>query len=203
MSEERNRALISYNDSPDVPLDRSINPYRGCEHGCIYCFAHPTLDSELARTLEPRAAQPRRRLAAMAHLAAAGVPVGVFVAPLIPVLTEAELEAILGAAREAGAGFAGYVLLRLPRETAELFRDWLSAHAPLKAAHVMNRLRDCRGGKDYDGAFGERIRGSGPYADLIAQRFRLAVRRLGFGEAPPLDTSLFRPPATDGQLALF
>ncbi len=304
------RSIISYNDSPDVPFDRSINPYRGCEHGCIYCFARPThaylghspgldfetrlyykpdapellraelakrsyrcapvmlgintdayqpverrlgltrrilevlaechhpvavvtksalierdidlfaalaernlaevafsittLDPQIARTLEPRASSPARRLAAMRRFTDAGVPVSVLAAPLIPVLTDPELERILEAAREAGATAAGYVLLRLPHEVKGLFAEWLEMHAPLKAAHVMNRLRDSRGGREYDAAFGRRMRGSGVYADLISQRFRSVVKRLGFIDAPPLDCSQFRPPrAATPQLDLF
>ncbi|MBI5039700.1 MAG: PA0069 family radical SAM protein [Gammaproteobacteria bacterium] len=304
------RTVIAYNQSPDVPFDRSINPYRGCEHGCVYCFARPThaylglspgldfesrlfykqdaaallrrelarlnyrcapialgintdayqplerrlgvtrqildvlnecghpvtlvtksalierdldvlrelaqrdlvqvmisittLQRELARTLEPRAAAPQRRLETLRHLADAGIPVGVLVAPLIPVLTDAELEAILSAAHAAGAREAGYVLLRLPHEVKDLFRDWLEAHQPLKAAHVMNRLRDCRGGRDYDARFGARMRGEGLFADLLAQRFRKAHRDLGFVGLPALATDVFRRPVeARSQLELF
>jgi DNA repair photolyase len=304
------RSVISYNQSPDIPFDRSINPYRGCEHGCVYCFARPThaylglspgldfesrlfykrnaaarlreelarpgyrpapvalgintdayqplerrlrvtrdilevlaecghpvtlvtksalierdldiladlaarglvqvmvsittLERELARRMEPRAAAPQRRLQVIERLRAAGVPTGVLVAPLIPVLTDAELETLLQAARDAGALAAGYVLLRLPHEVHALFEDWLAAHYPLAAAHVMNRLRDCRGGRAYDARFGTRMRGEGIYADLIAQRFRTACRSLGFGEMPGLECGHFRPPAAHrDQLPLF
>ena len=304
------RTLIAYNDSPDVPFDRSINPYRGCEHGCVYCFARPThaylglspgldfetrlfyksdaaallrrelarpayrcapvalgintdayqplerrlgitrqilevlrehahpvtlvtksalierdldllaelarddlvqvmvsittLDRELARTLEPRAAAPQRRLETLRRLNEAGVPAGVLVAPLIPVLTDAELETILGEARRAGARAAGYVLLRLPHEVKDLFRDWLARHAPLKAEHVMHRLQDCRGGRDYDARFGSRMRGEGIFAELLAQRFRKAARDLGFPGLPPLRSDRFRAPGGEReQLALF
>lgn len=304
------RTVIAYNDSPDVSFDRSINPYRGCEHGCVYCFARPshaylglspgldfesrlfyktdaaallrrelarpayrcaplalgintdayqplekrlgitrellevlletrhpltivtksalverdldllgelaaqqlvhvlfsitTLDRGLARRLEPRAAAPQRRLEALQRLHEAGVPVGVMVAPLIPVLTDAELERILEAARAAGAQAAGYVLLRLPHEVKELFRDWLARHRPLAAEHVMNRLRDCRGGKDYDARFGTRMRGEGVFAELLAQRFRTAERRLQFPGLPELDSSAFTPPRAERrQLDLF
>lgn len=311
VSEERPRSVLSRNTSPDVPFDQSLNPYRGCEHGCIYCFARPshgylgmsggldfetrlvarptapevlarelgrkayvpkvlaigtntdpyqpiearyrimrrvlqvlsdwnhpvaivtkgamierdvdilgdmarrglasvgisvtTLDPALSRRMEPRAPLPVRRLAAMRALAAAGVPVRVMVAPVVPVLTDRELERILEAAKEAGAGTASWILLRLPHEVAPLFRDWLERVEPGKAAHVMNRLREMRGGKDYDAEWGQRMRGSGLHADLIAQRFRLAVARLGLDQArPALRTDLFAPPPRAGdQLSLF
>lgn len=305
---DASRTVISYNDSPDVGFDRSINPYRGCEHGCVYCFARPThawlglspgldfesrlfykpdapeqlrrelsarnyrpapialgintdawqpserklgltrrmlevlvecrhpfsivtksglierdldllqaaardnlvsvavslttLDRQLARHMEPRAAAPHRRLEVMQSLHAAGVPVGVLVAPLVPVLADHELEAILKTAHEAGAQFAGYVLLRLPHELKEIFRQWLEVHHPNKAAHVMSLLRDMRGGKVYDSGFGRRMRGTGEYAEVIAQRFALAERRLGFGEYPDLDASRFVAPDTSGQMTL-
>ena len=307
---DSSRSVIAWNDSPDVPFDRSINPYRGCEHGCVYCFARPThaylglspgldfetrlyhkpdapeqlrrelgrrgyrpapialgintdayqpverrlgltrrilevlaetrhpltivtksalierdldilaslaeqrlcqvavslttLDSDLSRRLEPRAAAPHRRLQTIERLSAAGVPVSVLVAPLIPILTDAELEALLEAAHGAGAVDAGYVLLRLPHEVKGLFADWLQMHAPLKAEHVLNRIRDCRGGRDYDAAFGTRMRGTGVFADLLAQRFRGAYRRLDFPGTPPLECELFRPPReATPQLGLF
>jgi DNA repair photolyase len=310
LGKDTSRTVISYNRSPDVGFDRSINPYRGCEHGCVYCFARPThaylglspgLDFEsrlfykpdaahllraelaapkyrcapiavgintdayqpverrlritravlevlrecrhpftivtksalverdldilaemaqehlvqvmvsvttlrhaLARKLEPRAAAPKRRLQTIARLSAAGVPVGVLVAPLIPVLTDSELETILTQAREAGAVSAGYVLLRLPHEVKDLFREWLTEHEPTKAGHVMQRIRDSRGGKDYDAAFGTRMRGTGLFADLIAQRFRAAYARLGFGGGPELDCSRFRASRAERpQLELF
>jgi DNA repair photolyase len=306
---DSSRSVITYNDSPDVPFDRSINPYRGCEHGCVYCFARPThawlglspgldfesrlfhkpdapqllrhelsrpgyrcapialgintdayqpverglgltravievldefrqpfsvitksslierdidllaplaqrnlahvavsittLDRTLARSLEPRAAAPQRRLETIRRLREAGIPVTVLIAPLIPVLTDHELEAILQAVHNAGALNAGYVLLRLPHEVGEMFQDWLRAHAPLKAEHVLNRLRDCRGGRDYDSRFGKRMRGEGDYADLLSRRFRLAYRRLGFDDTPPLDCEQFRVPGQAVQLGLF
>lgn len=306
---DRSRTVIAYNDSPDVGFDRSINPYRGCEHGCCYCFARPThayldlspgldfetrlfckpdapeqlrrelaarnyrcapiavgintdayqpverkqgltravlevllearhpfsivtksalierdldligeaaacnlasvavslttLDRSLARRMEPRAAAPQRRLETIARLSAAGVPVTVLVAPLIPVLTDGELETLLQQAAEAGAQDAGYILLRLPHELKTMFVDWLQAHVPLKAEHVMNRVRDARGGKAYDARFGTRMRGTGPYAELIAQRFRVAKRRYGFRGIAPLDCSRFTPPSVDGQFTLF
>jgi DNA repair photolyase len=304
------KRILNYNDSPDIPFDRSINPYRGCEHGCVYCFARPThgylglsagqdfesrlfykpdapallrrelaaskyacqpvalgintdayqpverkleltrrlltvladyrhpvsivtksalierdidlladlakdelahvffsvttLKRDLARTLEPRAAQPERRLAAMEKLAAAGIPVGVLVAPLIPVLTDPEMESILKRAREAGAAEAGYVLLRLPHEVAPLFQEWLTVHEPGQASHVMNRVREMRGGKDYEAAFGTRMRGTGTYAEFIRDRFRLAYKRQGFEGLPSMRSDLFRvPPRAGDQMSLF
>jgi len=313
VTEERPRRVISRNDSPDVPFELSINPYRGCEHGCVYCFARPshaymglspgldfetelfaktgaaerlreelarpghvpspialgintdayqpverrlritrdllevlaearhpvtivtksalierdldllapmaraglaqvavsitTLDRELARRLEPRAAAPQRRLETMRHLSEAGVPVTLLMAPLIPVLTDGEVEGLLAAAAEAGAVAAGYVLLRLPLEVADLFEDWLRTHVPLKAKHVLSRIRDTRGGQLYDARFGRRMVGEGAYAELLRQRFRLARRRAGLaGRMPELDLSQFVPPRVptkDGQLDLF
>lgn len=305
------RSILVYNESPDLPFDRSINPYRGCEHGCVYCFARPThaylglspgldfetrlfskpnaaallddalrktsyrcqplalgvntdayqpierkleitrsllevlqrfrhpvsiitksalverdidilremavdglvsvnvsvttLETELARRLEPRAAAPHRRLQTIRMLAEAGIPVSTLVAPVIPVLTDPELDSILTAAKDAGAQSAGYILLRLPLEVSELFQQWLSAHYPLKAAHVMTRVRDTRGGRDYDSRFGERMRGTGAFADIIAQRFALACKKL---ELKPREHSLnctaFRVPERSGdQLGLF
>ena len=308
LSVDTSRSVISYNQSPDVPIDRSINPYRGCEHGCVYCFARPshayldlspgldfesrlfykpkapellrealaartyrcapiavgintdayqpverqtgltrrilevlvecghpftivtksalverdldvigeaaahgraavalsltTLDAGLARQMEPRAASPARRLRVMRTLSEAGIPVSVFVAPLIPALTDHEMEDILQASREAGALHAGYILLRLPHELKAMFRDWLAITQPLRATHVMQRIRDARGGRDYDATFGGRMRGSGVFAELIARRFRLASRRLGFSEAPALCREGFKPPARGGQLNL-
>jgi DNA repair photolyase len=163
-----------------------------------------TLDRDLARRMEPRAAQPERRLATIEALAKAGVPVGVMVAPIVPVMTDPELENILKRAHEAGASEAGYVMLRLPHEVKDLFREWLAAHEPLKAEHVMNRVRELRGGKDYEAAFGDRMRGSGKYADFIRDRFRLAYKRLGFPGMEALRTDLFkRPRPTRGQMDLF
>ncbi|MDT4331321.1 PA0069 family radical SAM protein [Methylomonas sp. MED-D] len=305
---DASKSVITYNDSPDIPFDRSVNPYRGCEHGCVYCFARPThaylgyspgldfesrilvkpdaatllraelgkrqyrcaplalgtntdpyqplerrqrtmrdilevlretrhpvgivtksalierdidilaemagqglasvclsittLDRRLARTLEPRAAAPERRLETLTRLSEAGVPVGVMVAPLIPVLTDYELEAIVSAAKRAGAISAEYILLRLPLEVADLFDEWLREHYPLKAEHVMNRVRDSRGGKVYDPSFHRRLRGEGVYADLIAQRFGLIRKKLGLERGlPPLRTDLFRKPAAGGQMS--
>ena len=308
---DRSRSIVVRNASPDVPFDRSINPYRGCEHGCIYCFARPThaflglspgldfesklfykpdaarlleeelarpgyacaamamgtdtdpyqpierehritrsilevldacnhpvsivtksalvvrdldvlgrmaarnlarvwvsvttLDRPLARALEPRAPTPARRIETLRRLSAAGVPTGVLAAPVIPGLTDSELERILAAAREAGAGAAGYVLLRLPLEIADLFTEWLETHRPERAARVLNLVRQTRGGRLYRPGFGERMRGDGPYAELLRSRFALASRRLGFdGRPAELDTASFRrPELPGGQMALF
>lgn len=308
---DRPRSVISWNRSPDIPFDRALNPYRGCEHGCIYCYARPshaylglspgldfetriiakpnaaevleqeiarpsyrvaplalgtntdpyqpaeaklsimpgilrvlrdwnhpltlvtrgqlvlrdlalwaemaardqaavgisvtTLDTALARALEPRAPAPPTRLRMIRELADAGVPVRVMVAPVIPVLTEPELEAILTAARAAGAIHASFIPLRLPNEVAPLFRDWLARHRPDMAAHVMNRLRAMRGGRDNDPRFGHRFRGEGIEAQLLQQRFRLACRRLGYRTGgPPLDCARFAsPPRPGDQMSLF
>jgi DNA repair photolyase len=301
------RSAISWNDSPDLGFDRSVNPYRGCEHGCIYCYARPshayyglspgldfetklffkpdiasrlreewrrpgytvrplalgtntdpyqpierrfaltrailteaerwghpvtivtksatilrdldllerlaarrlvrvvlsltTLDPTLARLMEPRAPQPARRLAAIEGLARQGVPVGVSCAPLIPGLNDEEIEALLAAARNAGAGFAGFVLLRLPGEVETLFRDWLGRHFPDRAGRVLGLLAACRGGTLDDPRFHHRMRGEGVYAALLAARFRRAARRLGYTAPPPLACDLFTPPEGK-QLAL-
>jgi DNA repair photolyase len=311
VSEERPRTAITRNTSPDIPFDRSLNPYRGCEHGCIYCFARPshaflglspgldfetkivarplapdvlerelarrsyrpatlaigtntdpyqpaearmrimrrvlevlsrwnhpvsivtkgaligrdidiladmaarnlvsvgisvtTLDPGLSRRMEPRAPAPARRLEAIRTLSDAGIRVRVMVAPVVPVLTDHEIEAILAAAAEAGAAAASWILLRLPLEVAPLFRDWLERAVPGQAAHVMNRLREMRGGKDYDAEWGRRMTGEGVHADLIRHRFRIAAGRLGLArELPPLDISRFTPPPRGGdQLSLF
>lgn len=170
-----------------------------------------TLDHDLARRMEPRASAPRRRLEAVARLAGAGIPVGVMVAPVIPQINDHDLEAILEAAAQHGATSAGWIMLRLPHEVKELFRDWLAAHYPLRADHVMSLVRQIRGGRDNDPEFGSRMRGRGAFADLIAARFRLAARRLGLdGDRTPLERSLFRPPppasagtAAERQLSLF
>ena len=300
VTEEQARSIISRNTSPDVGFSQSLNPYRGCEHGCVYCFARPThsyldlspgldfetrlfaktnaaallraelgkrghvphpialgintdgwqpierrlrisreclevlaetrhpvsivtksglllrdldllapmaaqglvnvmvsvttLDNRLSAKLEPRAAAPHTRLKTIAALHEAGVPVGVLVAPVIPAITDMQLEAILEASREAGARSAGYVLLRLPHELSEIWRQWLQQHYPDRAGKVMNILGQMRGGKDYDSGFGTRMRGEGVFAQLLASRFRRASRTLGFGELPPLDGSRFVPP---------
>ncbi len=302
---DRTKTIIARNDSPDIPFDRSINPYRGCEHGCIYCFARPshaylgfspgldfetkivakpeaanllrrelrkpgyrvgplalgsntdpyqpverdlritreilevlrearhptgivtksalvlrdldiiaemageglaqamvsvtTLRRDLARAMEPRAAAPARRLSTIAALKEAGVPVGVLASPMIPALNDSELEAILEAASEAGAGSAGFILVRLPHELKELFSEWLGAHVPTRAAHVESLIRDTRGGQLYEAKFGERMRGQGAYAELLATRFRVASRRFGFDRKhPPFRLDLFRPPRAPG-----
>lgn len=304
------KSIIARNDSPDVGFDRSINPYRGCENGCVYCFARPThaylglspgldfetrlfakpraaklleaelsrpgyrckvmamgtntdpyqplerrmritrsilsvlarfrhpvgivtksdlvlrdrdilsemaqrnlaevtlsvttLDRELARTMEPRAAAPERRLAAVRALREAGIPAGVLVAPVIPGINDSEIEKILAACRDAGAQWAGFVLLRLPLELKQLFEEWLRAHFPDRASHVLSLIREMRGGQLYQSEFGTRMSGTGPMAALIAQRFQRAHARLGFEGGAPLDTTLFRPPARRGEtLPLF
>ncbi len=302
---EAARSIISTNDSPDISFDQSINPYRGCEHGCIYCYARPThcylghsagldfetklyvkpnaaqllerelanpryrprtialgtntdpyqpierehritrqvlevleksrhpvaivtksalvmrdadilgrmardglakvalsittLDRRLARAMEPRAATPGRRLEALSALGEAGVPTAVLMAPIIPGLTDHAIEAVLEAARQAGVQEAGYVLLRLPLEIKTLFREWLEENEPGRAARVIKILQSMHGGHDYQSTFGLRQKGSGPYAVQIAQRFRLAKRRLGLGdERMALRTDLFRHPTPPG-----
>ncbi len=308
---DQSKSILCRNDSPDVPFEQSINPYRGCEHGCCYCFARPThaylgfspgldfetkilykpdaaallrtelarpgyracpialgintdayqpverrlgitrsllevlaacrhpvsivtksalierdielladmarddlvqvmfsvttLDPGLARRMEPRAAQPQRRLEAMRHLHAAGIPVGVLFAPLIPGLNDHELEAVLGAAAQAGADSGGYVLLRLPHELKRMFPDWLAHHEPGKAGRVMSLMRQLHGGREYTSEFGARMRGSGEFADVIAQRHRLVTRRLGLNQGRrELDCSRFVPPRpASPQLTLF
>jgi DNA repair photolyase len=163
-----------------------------------------TLDHQLARRLEPRATAPRRRLEVIRRLAGAGIPVNVSVAPIVPVLTDSELETVVAAAADAGAVSASYLLLRLPREVNGLFQQWLAAHYPHKAAHVMSIIRQSRGGKENDPRFGTRKRGTGVFADLIANRFALAVSRNGLDRSlPPLTTELFsKPVCVDSQLAL-
>ncbi len=306
------RTALTYNTSPDIPFDRSINPYRGCEHGCVYCFARPshaylglsagldfetrilakpdaarlltreisrkgyrckpiamgtntdpyqpierklritraiidvlsaanhpltivtksdailadrdvladmaarrlvkvylsvtTLDPALARKLEPRAAAPAKRLAAVRALNDSGIPAGVMVAPVIPALTDHEIEAILAAAARAGAREAGYILLRLPLEVKDLFAEWLDAHAPGRAAHVLGLVRNMRKGTLNSAVFGTRMRGEGAYARLIERRFEIAARREGLGgeDITGLDCARFCPPVgTREQLSLF
>jgi DNA repair photolyase len=159
-----------------------------------------TLDTELKRVMEPQTASPQARLRTLATLNAAGIPTSVMAAPIIPALNDHELEAILEAAAGVGARWAGYVLLRLPYEVKDLFREWLAQHYPDRAAHVMSLIRDIRGGRDYDSNFGTRMRGTGPYAQLLGNRFRLACRRLKLNSGPrkPLNTALFRPPGPGG-----
>ncbi|AIR88940.1 PA0069 family radical SAM protein [Pseudomonas cremoricolorata] len=306
---EQAKTIIARNTSPDLPFDRSINPYRGCEHGCIYCYARPshaywdmspgldfetrliaksnaaevleqqlskpgyvcapinlgantdpyqpiereqrlsrqvlevllryrhpvtivtkgslvlrdldllselaerrlvrvmisltTLDNELKRTLEPRAASPAARLRAIRVLREAEVPVGVLCSPIIPMINDCELERLLEAAKQAGAQSAAYMLLRLPREVAPLFEQWLHDHYPQRANHVLSLIRQSRGGELYDSRFGERMRGEGVFAELLAQRFAKAMRRMQFAgrEALALDCSAFAPPGE--QMRLF
>jgi DNA repair photolyase len=305
------RSIIARNTSPDISFDRSINPYRGCEHGCIYCFARPThaylgmspgadfesrlfakpnaaallakelsapgyvprtmaigtntdpyqpiekkmrimrsilevlrdfrhpvgivtksplimrdidilsdmardglakaalsvttLDRRLARSMEPRAGTPGRRLQAIKALSDAGIPTAVMFAPAIPALNDGEMESVLAAAVEHGATSAGYVLLRLPLEIKDLFREWLEANEPGRAKHVMSLIRSMRGGKDYDAQWNTRMRGTGPYAEMMARRFHMAVKRLGLNtDRRLLTTAKFRkPPRAGDQLSLF
>ncbi len=304
------RKIITRNDLPDISFDRSINPYRGCEHGCVYCFARPThaflglspgldfesklfmkpnapellerelsapgytpkviaigtntdpyqpierryqimrrilevldraghpvgivtksalvlrdldilarmakrdlvkvaisvttLDAKLARTMEPRASTPPRRLEALRQLVKAGVPTSTMVAPVIPALNDAEIERILEAVAETGVRHAGYVLLRLPLEVRDLFREWLMANFPDRYRHVFKLIRDMRGGKDYDSTFGSRMTGKGPIAWMIGRRFEVACERLGFNATSvKTTTEHFRPPqAASEQLSL-
>ena len=312
---ERARTIIARNDSPDIPFDQSINPYRGCEHGCVYCYARPshaylelspgldfetqlfaktnaaerlraelakpgyrvspislgantdcyqpaerkhritrqilevlaecehpltivtksalverdldllapmarknlvkvfvsigTLDRVLARKLEPRAASPQRRLDVLKALADAGVPCGVVVAALIPALNDRTLEHVLEQAAKAGAQEAAYVILRLPNELKHLFKEWLAAHYPERAEHVMSIVRQMRGGRENDPRFHERMRGTGNYAELIDRRFDIACRRHGLNghgggrRTPALDCTRFVPPSPAGQMKLF
>lgn len=306
VQEEPTRKIITRNQSPDIGFDQSINPYRGCEHGCVYCYARPThaymglspgldfetrlfaktnavealereladpkhvpktialgtntdpyqpverryrltrrilgmlnrtghpvaivtksalilrdldilvplaerglvkvamsittLDKKLARAMEPRAAAPHKRLAALEALSHAGVPTAVMVAPVIPALNDAEIETILKRAAAAGVSEAGFIALRLPLEIGDLFREWLEEHYPDRASKVMSLVRSMRGGKDYDAQWGTRMRGSGPYAWQIARRFELAAKQLHLNERKyELRTDLFEPPVLKGQ----
>ena len=311
VSFERPRKVITRNTSPDLSFDRSINPYRGCEHGCIYCFARPshaylglspgldfetrliarpdapailenelraksyrpkviaigtntdsyqpierdhqimrrilevlrdfrhpvgvvtkgtlierdvdilgemgrmglarvgisvtTLDSKLSRVMEPRAPSPARRLQIIQRLTQAGCPVRIMASPMIPALTDHEMEAILAAGAKAGAVAASWIMLRLPREVAPLFREWLDANFPDRAARVMGRVRDTQGGRDYDPEWGRRMTGQGEFAKLMAHRFGIQMKRLGLAKhLAPLRTDLFQPPIRAGdQLSLF
>ncbi len=308
---ERAKSIITRNESPDISFDRSINPYRGCEHGCVYCFARPThaymglspgldfetrlfvkdgaaellereisapnyvpktiaigtntdpyqpierqhrimrqvlevlskanhpvgivtksalvtrdidllssmaerglvkvalsvttLDRKLARTMEPRAATPERRLEALQLLSEAGVPTCVMVAPIIPAVNDAEIETILTRAHAMGAREAGYVMLRLPLEVEEIFGEWMVQHFPDRYRHVMTLVRSMRGGKAYDPAWGKRMTGTGPYSWMIGRRFEVATQRIGYNKTRlKLRTDLFRKPARKGeQLNLF
>lgn len=303
VTEERARSIVSRNQSPDIPFSQSLNPYRGCEHGCVYCFARPShayldlspgldfetrlyaktnaaemlrkefarkayrcspislgintdayqpierryritrqllevfaehrhpvslitksaliqrdidllapmaqqglvtvyvsitsLDNQLSSKLEPRAAAPHTRLKTVQALHEAGIPVGAMVAPVIPMITDREIEHILEAAHAHGARAAGYVLLRLPHELKDVWREWLTLHYPERGAHVMSLVQQMRGGKDYDSAYGTRMRGEGPFADLIAMRFAKAYKRTGFGRLPALDCSRFVVPVAE------
>ncbi|MGN6461018.1 MAG: PA0069 family radical SAM protein [Pseudolabrys sp.] len=311
VSVDTTRKIITRNDSPDISFDRSINPYRGCEHGCVYCFARPThaylglspgldfesklfvkpdaaellekelaspnyqpkvmaigtntdpyqpierryqvmrrilevldkvghpvgivtksalvlrdldilarmaernlakvalsvttLDAELARKMEPRASTPSRRLEALRRLSQAGIPTTVMVAPIIPALNDNEIERILDAAAAAGVKEAGYVLLRLPLEVRDLFREWLLANYPDRYRHVMKLIRDMRGGRDYDSSWGTRMKGTGPYAWLIGRRFEVACEKYGFNQKKrKLTTEHFQPGKSGAeQLNLF
>lgn len=307
---ESAKSIISRHDSPDLNFSQSVNPYRGCAHGCSYCYARPshaylglspgldfetrlfakpdaarllreelgregyrcepinigsntdgyqpiereyritrsvlevlhetshpvaiitksalverdldllapmasvglatvamsvtTLDARLSGRMEPRASAPSRRIEAIRRLSAAGVPVGVNVAPIIPFLTDHEVESILEAAAAAGASWASWTLVRLPWEVKEVFRAWLEQHVPLKAAHVMARLNEMRGGRDNDPRFGTRMSGEGLLADLVRRRFDVACNRQGLAQRPAaLSRERFRPPARGGQLGLF
>ncbi|TAK51882.1 MAG: PA0069 family radical SAM protein [Betaproteobacteria bacterium] len=166
-----------------------------------------TLDRGLARRVEPRAASPQRRLDVLRALAAAGVPCGVMVAPVIPALTDKSIEEVLESAAAAGALTAGYILMRLPREVKPIFKEWLAAHYPQRAGHVMSIVRQLRGGRENDPNFGTRMTGTGNYAELIASRFEIACRRFGLNQKrrgeEPLDCSRFRPPEHHGQMQLF
>jgi DNA repair photolyase len=163
-----------------------------------------TLDHQLSMKMEPRTSAPARRLEAVRRLSAAGIPVYVNVAPVIPFLTDSELEAILEASAKAGASGAGYVLVRLPWEVRPIFKEWLEKHFPLKAEHVMSRIRDMRGGRENDPNFGSRMRGQGTFAELLSQRFRKATRRLGLDKPGyDLDCNLFVQPSLSGQASLF
>ena len=173
---------------------------------CSVAISVTTLDANLKRTLEPRAASANARLAAMAELRGAGVPVTVLYAPVIPGLNDCDLESILERSRDAGAVSAAYMLLRLPLEIRDLFFEWLHQHHALRAEHIISLIRQSRGGADYDSRFGHRMRGTGPFADVLKQRFNLSCRKLGLamGEAPASRDDLFRVPASSGdQLSLF
>jgi DNA repair photolyase len=201
---EYNHPVSIITKSALVERDIDVLTQLARDHLVQVFFSITTLDGELARRMEPRAATPRRRLQAMQALNEAGVPCGVMVAPVIPFLTDAELEQVLQAAHEHGARSAGYSLLRLPYEVKELFKDWLVNNYPLKAKHVMSRMREMRSGRENDTEPGNRFRGSGLFADLLAQRFGNACERMGFNlEEAPLAAGRFKPPSRNGQLDLF
>lgn len=164
-----------------------------------------TLDARLSRLMEPRAPSPERRLQIVRRLSAAGVPVRIMASPMVPALTDPELEAILSAGKAAGARTASWIMLRLPKEVSPLWQEWLAAHYPDRAGRIMARLREMHGGKDYEAQWGRRMRGQGPYAEMIAARFSLAIKRLGLKEnAPHMRCDLFQPPvAPTAQLSLF
>ena len=176
------------------------------ENLAVVTVSITTLDRDLARVMEPRAATPERRFETIAALSKAGIPTGVLSAPMIPALNDREMEAILARARDAGASVAGYTLLRLPLELKALFKEWLETHAPQKAAHVLSLVAQCHGGKLYDSAWSKRMVGGGPYAEMLAARFDRACRKLGYAPRSThmLDTGRFRPlPQKGDQLALF
>lgn len=187
-------SLITKNALVERDLDLLAPMAR--DHLVQVYFSITTLDNPLSARLEPRASAPHSRLRAVRRLSEAGIPVGVMFAPVIPWVNDSELEAVLEAARGAGADSAGYVLLRLPHEVSPLFRDWLQTHLPQRAEHVMSTIQQLRGGKDYDARFGKRFSGDGVYAELLARRFDLTCRRLGFNRRrhQGLDTSRFVPP---------
>ncbi|MFK8048987.1 MAG: PA0069 family radical SAM protein [Halioglobus sp.] len=189
-----------------ITRDLDILSEMAAENLCSVAISVTTLDADLKRTLEPRAASANARLAAMAELTAAGVPVTLLFAPVIPALNDGDMEAILERSRDAGASSAAYMLLRLPLEIRDLFFEWLREHQPLRADHVISLIRQSRGGADYDSRFGHRMRGTGPFAEVLRQRFKLSCKKLGLkmGEAPATRDDLFRiPPAAGDQIGLF
>lgn len=195
------RTLIATNDSPDIGFEASINPYRGCFNAARVFVSITTLDPKLAGMMEPRASTPELRLAAVRTLAEAGVPVGVMVAPVVPAITDSEMPSILKAAREAGAKWAGFVVLRLPWAVAPLFERWLDEHYPDRKERVLKRVRDLRGGKLYDAKWGVRGRGEGIFAEQLAAIFEITCRRLGLNEEERgMSTSSFRRPTAQSTL---